>query len=419
MSEEITVEGSEAAAGITLEQLREVVETATAASEQRTAASVDAKLDELRTPDRSDVPEYVNRNGEKVTKLRNVSERRYAKLSPELQEVRDDESDHWGAKYIRALATSDRAGMAEASDKIETYFGRATVLEGAGSTSGALSDGSGAGLLPINLIGTVQIAIDNAAIGRNIFRIENCGSQNQRLVTIGAATAAMAAEGATAAQGEPAFATKTLIPKKLQCFFKASTEQLADSAFDLVSTFSNRAGMAIGEREDIEIATSSGTAPSIQESLDGTAYTEASSAVLQYEDLVGMFMAIDQAQRRGACWLGGAAMLTFIGQMLDGNGHPQVLFPGALPEAITNNGGVGMILNRPVYEFPIPAGELWFGNPQNAYAMGIRQGVVASVSEHVDFASDLVNFKFTERFDGVNLDTDGAASLVSGITSVG
>jgi HK97 family phage major capsid protein len=56
-----------------------------------------------------------------------------------------------------------------------------------------------------------------------------------------------------------------------------------------------------------------------------------------------------------------------------------------------------------VYEVPLTAGTLWFGDPSAAYVIGTRAGISSSMSEHVKFNLDQVMWKMTQRFDGINL----------------
>ncbi len=422
--EKNTTEQVEASApGFTLEQLRDVIREETAASEEKVVRDFDEKIEALRKPNRDAVPEYVNRHGEKVTKLRNASERRYARLSEDEKQYRDDESDHWAAEWIRSLATGNRPAMHRAAEKIDAYYGRASTLEGTADLGGDLSSGTGGPLLPIPIAGLVQVARDKRSVGRRLFRVWPMREQTRRISTVGAATAAMVAEGSTAAQGEPTPGVIVLAAKKIQCLFKASVEMLADSAFDVVSIYSQSAGTAIGAKEDVQFATSDGIAPNIQEALAGQNVDEAAPGTLTMEDVIKLFFSCPQPYRAQGVFLGNAVTLRLVSQLVDGasGAGRQAMIPyGAGPAGVTDVGGSGVLLGRPVVEFPLADGTLWFGDPMAAYAIGDRQQITASVSEHVDFASDLVNFKFTARFDGVNVDdgATGASWQMAGLSAV-
>ena len=78
---------------------------------------------------------------------------------------------------------------------------------------------------------------------------------------------------------------------------------------------------------------------------------------------------------------------------------------------------VGTVFGRPVYEVPLANGTLLFGDVRQGYAFGRRSGIEASVSEHVSFASDLVDFKFTQRVDGRIVD-DVAMKQMAGLATV-
>ena len=77
-----------------------------------------------------------------------------------------------------------------------------------------------------------------------------------------------------------------------------------------------------------------------------------------------------------------------------------------------------MLLNRPVYEAPLPTGRLLLMNPRISFAIGQRRGITMKQSEHVAFNTDQISVKFTARGDSNLLDTTvNSAIVVNSITS--
>ena len=77
--------------------------------------------------------------------------------------------------------------------------------------------------------------------------------------------------------------------------------------------------------------------------------------------------------------------------------------------------GRGTLLRKPVYEVPLTAGDIWFGDPSQ-YAIGNRQGIEIDVSTHARFLNREVVWEITERIAGNNTDA-AAAQYTTGITT--
>lgn len=368
--------------------------------------------------DRTSVPETQNRKGEAVTRLSSPTEPLYRRMSDEEREWRNPDSDHWMAEWLRGHVYGDRGQKLQANAKLVEMFGRADVTEGVADASGGFATGTGAELLPRPLENVVFIARDRVAKMRRFATNYPMTSQEHNIPTQAAMTAAMVAEGSTAAQGEGAVAQVPLIARKAQVKAVATREILADAAVSLVNIFARRGGGALGVLEDNQFfRLGDGTAPNVTK-ISGTAYNETTSGTIQYSELLTMYYNVAQEYRDNSVWFIAANVLNLMSNLRDGNGRP--LFQGLtdVPGPISDDpSAVGTVFRRPVYEVPFSDGEIWFGDPAAVYAVGTRQGIEVRASEHVNFASDEVMWLITERFAGNNVDTV-AAQVCQGITAV-
>jgi HK97 family phage major capsid protein len=284
---------------------------------------------------------------------------------------------------------------------------------------GATSTGTGGKLIPRPLEAVVMIERDRVAKMRRWATIYQMTAQQHTIPTAASMTAYMAAEDSTSTTGEPTFDHVSLVAKKGRCLAVATQEVLNDAAVNLVNLFAVRAGAALGVLEDTQFFEVGGTgANDITADISGNeGHSMGISTTLQYADVIGMYFAVPQQYRDGARWLAASNVLQGISGLVS-NGMPFYQGMQERPLPTTDDPqAVGTLLGKPVYEVPFPSGELFFGDVSAAYAVGSRQGIIASASEHFYFDVDGVIWKFTQRFDGVNIDAS-ASDHQSGITDV-
>lgn len=372
----------------------------------------------LDIPDRSQVPDLgPNRKETASVRCSSPTEPIYRRMSAEEREWRNPDSDHWNAEWLRGHALGDHGRMLHAQAKLEGLFGRADLTEGAAGAAGALSTGTGGPLIPRPLEAVVMIARDRVAKMRRFATIYQMTRQQHTIPTAGAMTAAMAAEGTTAAQGEPTIASVALVAQKGQAKAIATKELLDDAAVNLINVFATRGGGALGVLEDNQFfRLGDGTAPNITK-ITGTTYNEVSSGELKYTDVLGMYFGVGQQYRDAAVWFVAANVLQLMSNVRDGQGRPIYQGLTDTPGPITDDPtAVGTVMRKRVYEVPFSNGEIWFGDPMAVYAIGQRQGIEVEVSPHVLFETDRIMWKITQRFAGNNVDTV-AARYATGITS--
>ncbi|TFG63083.1 MAG: phage major capsid protein, partial [Gemmatimonadales bacterium] len=179
-----------------------------------------------------------------------------------------------------------------------------------------------------------------------------------------------------------------------------------------------RAGEAIGTAEDVQICTTGGTSPDLTEAIAGGNVAEATSTVLIYEDLNTLFFALGKRYQPNSTFLGGTVVSTLLSNMLDANGQPTLKLPSAMPTPVTDATpqAIGTVLGRPYYHVPLAAGTLLLGDLRS-YGVVRKGGIVAKMSTDVGFATDTVQFKFTERIDGRILDDVGMKQM-AGLATV-
>jgi HK97 family phage major capsid protein len=343
------------------------------------------------------------------------------RTQPAYREVRTPDLDHWNTQWLRGFLARDMATMKMATAKANEAAGyRATTLEGVLDVSDptAIVDGTGGHLLPQPFADVVEIARGAASVVAPLCTNFTTTGATLRVPTAGAVTADTVAEGASGAQGEPTFTSEMLILHKIGVRMIASDEMLDDSAFNLMDLYGRRAGEGIGVAEDTQILTTGGTSPDLTEALAGGVVTSATTTVMIYEDLNTLFFALGKAYQPNATWLAGTLVMTLLSNMMDGNDHPILKIPSNAPTPVTDATpqAIGTVLGRPIYHVPATAGVLILGDLRG-YAVVRKGGIVAKMSTDVGFATDTVQFKFTERIDGRIID-DAAIKQTDEIATV-
>lgn len=353
--------------------------------------------------------------------LRSPYERVYSSMSEEERQWRSAESDHWVAEHFRGRLQKDVARVKLANAKIEQLYGRATLDEGTASSEGAISTGVGGDLIPRPLEQAVLIARDRVAKMRRFANNFVMTAQTHNIPTVNAATGYMTAESGTTTVGEPTPSNVQFTAVKGVVRMITTREFLEDAAGNVVSILAQRAGGALGALEDQQFwSVGNGTAPNISSKVDGTtAVTTATAGELNLVDVQAMYFAVQQEYRGNGAWYCATDVLQFLSGVVDSTARPYYQGLADAPGAVVDDPmQEGRLLRRPVYEVPLPDGVLIFGDMRAGYTVGTRQGITASMSEDVGFVTDTIQWKWTQRFDGNDVDAV-ALQRQSGITSAG
>lgn len=350
-------------------------------------------------------------------------DQRYRTLPEEEKRWRKPATDHWMADWFRAMVLKDTPRMQRAQDKLDE-LSRADLLEGTTTAVSGLSQGTGGHLMPLPFSTLIVRARDKRAKLRPLCTKYTSDSLTLRVPVSTVATAAMAAEGAVAAQGEPTVTAILFSKKKMQANFEMSDEMMQDSAFNLVSFLAERAGSAFGALEDVQICTSNGTAPNITSALSSiTETTEGTPATLNYADVVNLFYAMPEQYQAESVWLADSTVLSILSRIRASGGEP--LFSMNIgPANIVGDtastslrGVVGQIFGRAVYNVPLAAGSLFIAN-MSFYGILDGGGIAVKQSDSALWAADSIALRFTTRFDGAVM-LPAAFAKTIGLTTAG
>jgi len=387
----------------------------------------------LPEPDVRAQGDTANYNGY-LADARDYQYSRLFRTHPMLKGQRDPKIDAQMARWIRASAgvTRDPAILVEWEARSAEAVKRADLLEGTTTATSGLSGGTAAPLIPLPLHNQLVLLKDRASVIRPFCRVVTSDALTLRVPVSGAATAAMTAEGSSATNKEPTLTSVLLHKKKMMSGFEASEESLMDSAFNVVSFFTERAASAMGALEDVQICTSNATAPELSGSLEApninsagaqviTTFAEATSTVITYADMLGMWFGVGKQYRNNAVWMGNTALVLLLSQLDDANGRP-IFAPSGSPGAPVSDlpGVTGTIFGRPVLEVPTSAGNLFFAD-MSYYFILEGQRMSMKSSDAVLWSADTVSFKITNRLDGAitSIGTSGnyTMRICAGLTS--
>lgn len=419
------------------------------AMEQAESRAFSKFVDVLSATVKAPAAEKVERNlpapevkrDERLTGFGDVTDGReylYRRLPKDLQAIRNPRIDGEMARWIRAASrvVPNADVMVEWERRDAETIKRADLLEGSTTAGSGLSAGTAGPLIPLPLHNQIVLLRDRSAVLRRYARVVTSPALTLRVPVMGVATAAMAAEGAVASQGEPTNTSILLSKKKMQFVAQASEESLMDSAFNVVSLFTERAASAFGQYEDVQICTSDGSAPDISGSLETpnnhwtssgaaaqtiTAYSEAVSGTLGYDDVLGIFFALPKQYRNSpSCiWMGDATMMRILSQIVDANGRP-IFAPAsnaASPMGDSVPAAVGTIFGKDVVEVPLTSTNLFFGDMAYYYILeGERMSLKST--DAVSWTADTIDFKITARWDGAIASTTPFRTC-AGITTAG
>jgi HK97 family phage major capsid protein len=416
------------------------------AREQQVEAALHAKLDAIakrheenvlgsigemiarhETADRSDIPDVVNRSGERVSRLQSPTSRLYRSMPRDEREYRSPDSDHWCQQWLSGVMQNDGATQALAKarlDEIFPQFARADTLEGAADAAGGFAAGTGGVLMPRVLEELVAINRDRVAKMARFATTYQMTAQEHNIPTGAAMTAFMVGEATSGlTQGEPAFAQVPLVAHRAIAKAIMGNDLLEDAAVNVVNFVTRRGGAILGVLEDTEFFDAgTGSAPHVTK-LSGTTFDEETDGVMSYNDVLTMYQALPQVYRATARWFLASDVISLLAQVRDGLDRPfyqSLMDPPMImddsPEGGPMPGAQGTLLGKPVHEVPLTSGDIWFGDPSAAYAIGRRSGIRVDVSREFLFDTFRTIFLIHQRIAGNNIDT-GAAQYATNVSS--
>jgi len=228
------------------------------------------------------------------------------------------------------------------------------------------------------------------------------------------------AENAAITESSAVWANVGLTAVRRACLMKWSNQLGADALFSLADVLADYIGRALGIREDTEFIQGDGTAAfGSVTGLKNKAHSFVTGsgdtwAELTLADLVSTAGLLDDKYHAGASWIMSRQFYTQV-----------VLRVVAAAGGNTIDSlGVGttgaQFLGYPVnFSDQCPTATAvdidtaYFGNWQDACALGDRTGIEIATSEHVNFAEDQINIRGTSRYDIQVHDGSGFVALAT------
>lgn len=391
------------------------------------------QLFESDTPDRSKLPDQTSaltvKDNARI-EVRDATDYLYDRMPAEVRKHRSPKIDRDMKRWLRSMVPSTRDPVTTqlvlreygATDEFGNLArgDRAVIAEGT-PTSGVYA-GTGGALIPLPVAAGVMLQLHREAKFRHFVTLFTSPTAVLRTSSFSKATAAMVAESAIAAEGSPAATAILLTKKKMQVNIYVTVEELEDAAINLVGVLTERAGSALAELEDDQIATSSGTPPAFTSSFDLagiTSVAEAAAGVLTFADVIKLWFALPQPYRLNSIFFANSDVLTLLSQLAPTGGRqyfvPNVAAAGVLgdPAAAAS---IGTIFNRPVLEVGTDAQGLYLGDPRY-YALLTSPGVSLRVLDQSQSATDTIEFRFTTREDG-NIGPVDAFRSMDGLATI-
>jgi HK97 family phage major capsid protein len=412
---------------ITLDALRSEVESIVASTKKEIVKSFTDQIEKLSEPNRDKVPapdvQRDNPSGIKVTG--HASDPLYRNLPDYEKPYRTPQIDELSQRWMIASHEKDHETRRAAERELNDLVRANEIAEGTASTTGGIGSGTGAPLLPVALANVISETRNRSAKIRQRAQVFTTPNQQLRIPRGGVATASMVAEGATASNFDSALTSVLLDKKKMQARFAITKEMLADTPFNLVSYFVRRAGQAMGQLEDVQFATGTGESVNITtgiEQIGGeTNVIPTVAGRLSYPDLVALVYGIGEQWTENAGLYGNVNAMRLLSALTDGDGRPQLVPSVNAPETVGDqlSGNRMQVLGREILQLPFTTSgtnsnlvDIWFADLKE-YAILDGGGFEVASSEHVEFDSDRIVWKITQRIDGAPLQVDSFARLVA------
>ena len=408
---------------LTLDALRSEVESIVADTKKEIVRSFTDQIEKLSEPNRDKVPAPVIERDIKVTGL--GSDPLYRNLPEYEKPYRTPQIDELSQRWMIASHNKDHETRRSAERELNELMRADEITEGTASSTGGIGGGTGADLLPVALAGVISETRNRSAKIRQRAQVFTTPNQQLRIPTGGVATASMVNEGSTASNFDSALGSVLLDKKKMQARFAITKEMLADTPFNLVSYFVRRAGQAMGQLEDVQFATGTGQTPNITTGLEQmggeTNVASRTAGQVAYPDLVKLVFGLGEQWTDAAGLYGNANAMHLLSAIADGNGRP-ILVPSVNAPATVGDqlsGNRMTVLGREIIQLPFTTSgtdsnlvDLWFCDFFE-YAILDGGGFEVTSSEHVEFDSDRVVWKITQRIDGAPLQANAFARLVA------
>lgn len=234
--------------------------------------------------------------------------------------------------------------------------------------------------------------------------------------TTGYSSAAPILESGTINDSDPTFDQVSLVPIKYGFQVKVSHELLTDSGVDLEGFLAEQGGRALGIGTSAHYITGNGTTqPQGVAGVASVGKTGATGVTGAFtgDDLIDLFYSVIAPYRAKAAWLMNDQSIADTRKMKDTNTGQYLWQPGL------QAGEPAQLLGRPLYSDPAMAStgldalSVLFGDFSTYYIRDVS-GVRIERSEHANWDSDMVSFRFLMRTDGDLVDRTGSVKAFKG-----
>jgi HK97 family phage major capsid protein len=393
---------------MTLEEAKTMITKEIERLEARSLADTKRMIGELAgTPDRSTVAKIISDSrhpygsaGRTRPAWEQAYERNAHLWSEEERQLRTPEKDLETVAFFQAVIDGDNARIREIEAKqARAEHVRADMSIGVG----------GVGMVPEGFYNLVQLLTKRVNKLRNLCTVVpmagGAGSSMKVPVVTTNPAPAVYAEGADMTGGtEPVIGSATLTPVKIGQVIMLSRELMEDTPLPTVTLLANLVTEAIGSAEDYHIAHPTPTdftgnlvddSTASADTFDDDAETLATLASKLYE------LPLDAINN--ATWLINPAAAEALSALTATNSR-QIFLPfNDAPSYIGSaEGGVGMLLGRPVRVLPIttvPADTAIVGD-LSAYTLLDREFIHVELDRHAAFKTDQVGVHVSRRVDG-------------------
>lgn len=211
-------------------------------------------------------------------------------------------------------------------------------------------------------------------------------------------TAAQYAAGSTINDSEPTFSSLLLQPWKQAFIVKVASELVADGGFDIEGTIADQAGNAIGYQVNSLATTGTGTVQPTGVVTAAASAVAAGTTSFTADNLIDLAYSLDGAARRlpSVRWMCNTATLGAIRKLKDGAGNYIYQNTGSISTDTLL--GYSIVENPAMADIGAGARSVVFG-ALDSYKI-LTTGLDVAVSTDAYFASDIIGYRFTYRFDG-------------------
>lgn len=273
------------------------------------------------------------------------------------------------------------------------------------------SPGAGGYAVPTTVAGRYVDLLRNASVGMRApgVNVITSDSQTFRLPALQAATVAgVTAEGAQITEGTDVWAALDFKAVKYADLRRASSEVLADAAFDLRAAIGNTMVRGVASKVDADFFAGPGGANGLTGLVGQGNETvlSAGETVVSWDSVIDAYCAIEA--------IGGAPSVIWASpEAAKALRKERSQTDGAYMTGSVTDNVAKAALGLPILvSGNVPAGKAVVADGTRVW-VAVRSDVSVKVSEDAGFTTDTVLFRVTYRVGGVSVDTENAVQVIT------